>query len=163
MSGHRWLTRLGVLAVAGVLGCGGGGADDAPGAGKQAPAGEGDLTAFEMEHGVGPVKEVVKLGAADPKVAEQGKAVFTAKCTACHKMGEKYVGPALGEVLTVRTPAYVMNMILNPQEMVERHPVAKQLLAEHMTFMANQAVTVEDARAIVEYLRTQAQGTVKTQ
>jgi len=41
--------------------------------------------------------------------------------------------------------------------------VGKQLLAEHMTFMANQGITVEEARAIVEYLRTQATGTVKTQ
>jgi hypothetical protein len=49
-----------------------------------------------------------------------------------------------------------MNMILNPMEMVERHPVAKQLLAEHMTFMANQNLTVDDARAVLEYLRTQA-------
>jgi hypothetical protein len=47
--------------------------------------------------------------------------------------------------------------------MVERHPVGKQLLAETMTFMANQGLTLEEARAIVEYLRTQAQGTVRTQ
>ena len=47
-------------------------------------------------------------------------------------------------------------MILNPQEMVERHPVAKQLLAERMTFMANQNLTIEEARAVLEYLRTQS-------
>jgi cytochrome c len=54
-----------------------------------------------------------------------------------------------------------MNMILNPQEMVERHPVAKQLLAERMTFMANQNLSVEDARAVLEYLRTQAKSAPK--
>jgi cytochrome c1 len=48
-----------------------------------------------------------------------------------------------------------MNMILNPQEMVERHPVAKQLLAEHMTYMPNQGLTEEQARQVLEYLRTQ--------
>ena len=61
-------------------------------------------------------------------------------------MGEKYVGPALREVTARRTPAYIMNMILNPQEMVERHPVAKQLLAEHMTFMPNQGLRLDEAR-----------------
>jgi cytochrome c1 len=79
----------------------------------------------------------------------------------CHKMDTLYVGPALGEVTARRTPAYIMNMILNPQEMVERHPIAKQLLAERMTFMANQNLTVDEARAVVEYLRTQAKGAAK--
>ena len=79
----------------------------------------------------------------------------------CHKMGEKYVGPALGEVSKRRTPAYIMNMILNPQEMVERHPVAKQMLAERMSFMANQGLTRDEARAVLEYLRTQSKNAPK--
>jgi len=76
----------------------------------------------------------------------------------CHKMDTTYVGPSLGEVTTRRTPAYIMNMILNPQEMVEKHPVAKKLLAERMTFMANQGLTLAEARAVLEYLRTQSKG-----
>jgi mono/diheme cytochrome c family protein len=156
----RWLA---VLALALVVGCSSkpdqGGE---PAAGGPAPAASG-LSAFEEEHGIGPVKEAVVLGPLDEELAEKGEEVFEGKCTACHKMGEKYVGPALGEVTTRRSPTFIMNMILNPMEMVERHPVGKQLLAEHMTFMANQGVTVEEARAIVEYLRTQATGTVRTQ
>ncbi|MDX2060813.1 MAG: cytochrome c [Gemmatimonadales bacterium] len=151
-----------MAASALMVGCGGGkdaGQTPAPPA---AGAG-GELSAFEVEHGIGPIKEAVVLGALDQALVGQGKTVFEGKCTACHKMAEKYVGPALGEVTTRRSPTFIMNMILNPQEMVERHPVGKQLLAEHMTFMANQGITVEEARAIVEYLRTQATGTVKTQ
>lgn len=154
------------LVAAAVVASGCGGAKDAGStpAPPAAAAGEGsDLSAFELEHGIGPVKEVVTLGPLDEKLAAHGSEIFTTKCTACHKMAEKYVGPAIGEVLTRRSPTFVMNMMLNPNEMVERHPVAKQLLAEHMTMMANQGLTVEDARAVVEYLRTQAKGTVKTQ
>jgi cytochrome c len=143
-----------------VLGCAGE-KSPPPAASGGAPA-TGDLTPFELEHGIGPVKEAVALGALDRTLADSGGKIFGAKCTACHKLGEKYIGPALREVLTRRSPTYVMNMILNPQEMVERHPVAKQLLAEHMTFMANQGLTVPEARAVVEYFRTQATGTVKT-
>ncbi len=121
------------------------------------------LSAFELENGIGPVTDRVVLGALDAGLAAKGKEAFEAKCTACHKLGEKYIGPALAEVTTRRTPAYIMNMILNPMEMVQRHPVAKKLLAEHMTFMANQGLTVDEARSVVEYLRTQAQGTVITQ
>ena len=124
-------------------------------------AAEGGLTAFELEHGIGPVKEAMTLGPVDGAMAERGKGVFESKCSMCHKMDTTYVGPALGEVTTQRTPAYIMNMILNPQEMVERHPIAKKLLAERMTFMANQNLTFEESRAVLEYLRTQAKGIPK--
>ena len=124
--------------------------------GAETPA-AGGLTPFQQENGIGPVTQPVELAATpDHEMAEEGDEVFQQKCGACHKMGEKYVGPALGDVTRRRTPAYIMNMILNPQEMVERHPVAKQLLAEHMTFMPNQGLTKDEARQVVEYLRTQA-------
>lgn len=152
-----------VMVMVALAACGGkdsgGSAGSTPAAGQPAS----DLSPFQLEHGIGPITEVVVLGALDQALADSGKQVFEAKCTACHKMAEKYVGPALGEVLTRRSPTFTMNMILNPNEMVERHPVAKQLLAEAMTLMANQGLTPEDARAVVEYLRTQATGTVKTQ
>lgn len=122
---------------------------------------ESDLTPFELENGIGPVKDKVDVGPIDPALASQGKALFETKCSMCHKMDTTYVGPSLGEVTARRTPAYIMNMILNPQEMVERHPVAKKLLAERMTFMANQNLTVVEARAVLEYLRTQATGAAK--
>jgi len=137
-----------------VLGCGGDKSAPPPAAAASG-AETGGLTPFEMEKGIGPVKEVVVVGPLNHEMAEAGEKIFQGKCSACHKMGEKYVGPALGQVTTRRTPAYIMNMILNPQEMVERHPIAKQLLAEHMTFMANQGLTQDEARQVVEYLREQ--------
>ncbi|MGE0439257.1 MAG: c-type cytochrome [Gemmatimonadales bacterium] len=148
-----------LLATA-LLAFGCGGEKPASGTPPAPPAPGSDLTSFQLEHGIGPVTSVVELGPLDQVLADQGKAAFEVKCTACHKMGEKYVGPALGEVTTRRSPTFIMNMIMNPNEMVERHPVGKQLLAEHMTMMANQGIAVEEARAIVEYLRTQATGTV---
>lgn len=152
-----------MLAVVAIAACGG--KETAGSAPPAADAGQGadGLTPFQLEHGIGPITEVLTLGALDQGLADSGQKVFGAKCTACHKVGEKYIGPELGGVLTRRTPTFVMNMILNPNEMVERHPVAKQLLAEAMTLMANQGLTTEDARAVVEYLRTQATGAVKTQ
>lgn len=122
---------------------------------------EEQLTPFQLENGIGPVKEKVEVGPLDAALAAKGKALFDAKCSMCHKMDTTYVGPSLGEVTTRRTPTYIMNMILNPQEMVERHPIAKKLLAERMTLMANQQLTVEEARAVVEYLRTQSKQAAK--
>jgi mono/diheme cytochrome c family protein len=151
MRGKLWMLVVGLG-----LGCGGDKGAPAP-APPPSDAGAGGLTAFQVEHGIGPITEPVTLAATpDHAMAEAGEDVFEQKCSACHKMGEKYVGPALGEVTKRRSPAFIMNMILNPQEMVERHPVAKQLLAEHMTFMPNQGLTQDQARQVLEYLRSKA-------
>lgn len=160
---RRRIRRLAITLTVLLAACGGKGesAEEAEEAAEEAPEYTEELSAFELEHGIGPVKEPVTLGPVDPALAATGQGIFEQKCSACHKMETKYVGPALGEVTTRRSPAFVMNMILNPMEMVERHPVGKQLLAEHMTFMANQNLTQDDARAVLEYLRTQAQGQPK--
>ena len=48
-----------------------------------------------------------------------------------------------------------MNMILNPEEMIANDPIAKQLLVEaNGAPMANQHLTEEQARAILEYFHT---------
>lgn len=145
-----------LMTLLGVVACGGGdAAPPAAGGAPAAPAG-GGLSAFQLEHGIGPVTEVVALPAAvDHELAEEGQEIFEMKCAACHHMGERFVGPALGDVVERRSPAFIMNMILNPQEMVEQHPVGKELLAQYMSFMPNQGVTRDEARAILEYLRTQ--------
>lgn len=137
------------------LACGGEKAAPPPPPAAGGGTGDGELTPFQVEHGIGPVTEVVTLGEIDGPLVAKGKETFEVKCTACHKVGERYVGPALNDVLSRRSPTYVMNMILNPNEMVERHPAAKQVLAEYMTLMANQGLTVEEARAVLEYLRTE--------
>ncbi len=61
--------------------------------GESPQANEQGLTEFELEHGIGPVKEAVELGELDPELAAQGKEVYEAKCTACHKPTERYIGP----------------------------------------------------------------------
>ena len=112
-----------------------------------------DLTAFQLEHGIGPVTEVMTLASIDEALADSGAALFNTKCAACHKLDERYVGPALREVTLRRSPAYIVNMIINPDEMIKSHPEARLLLAEYMTMMPNQNITMADARALLEYLR----------
>lgn len=116
-----------------------------------------ELTEFEIEHGIGPVDEEITIDEIDPELAKEGMRVFDMKCGACHKMDERYVGPPLGGIMNARSPAYVMNMILNPEEMLEKHPVAKSLDAEYPTRMTNQQLTREKARAVVEYLAQESQ------
>lgn len=140
------------LAVLFLSACGGGEPEQESGNSEQ--TNEQGLTEFELEHGIGPVKEVVELGEFDPELAAQGKEVYEAKCTACHKPNERYIGPASDEILDRRSPAYIMNMIMNPDEMTKKHPEGIKMMQEFMAPMPYQNVTVEQARAIVEYFRT---------
>lgn len=108
----------------------------------------------KTDKGVGPITSIT-LGEIDPALAEQGKVLFTAKCSACHKIDKRFVGPALKGAIDRRTPEWIMNMILNPDKMVVENEEAKKLLAEYLSPMANQSLKEEEARAILEYLRTE--------
>jgi len=104
--------------------------------------------------GVGPVTTVEIGEGVDEALAAQGKSLFEGKCSACHQTSDqKVVGPGLAGVTERRKPEWVMNMIINPEEMTKKDPTAKKLLAEHLTQMTNQNVNEQDARAILEFLR----------
>lgn len=139
-----------VLTAALLIGCGESSDGEKSNSGSQEEKQE--LTDFEMRNGIGPVTEEVTIGEIDPELAKEGMRVFDMKCGACHKMDSRYVGPPLGGIMNARTPAYVMNLILNTDEMLKKHPVAKSVGSEYPTRMTNQQLTREKARAVVEYL-----------
>ena len=126
----------------------------------QEKAAKASLAAFQPRlttAGYGPITTEVTLGAPDKALEEQGEKLFEGKCSACHKMDEKYVGPPLGGVVQQKGPTFVMNMILNPDGMYTKHPEVKKLLGEYMTQMPNLSLSEPEARAIVEYLRHEGQ------
>ena len=105
--------------------------------------------------GVGPIDTVAMSEAIDTAMVNIGKELYTQKCLACHKVGSTFIGPPPNGILERRTPEWVMNMILNPEEMVEKDSLAQALFREFKgQMMTNQQVTVEGARAILEYFRT---------
>lgn len=156
------LTAL--LVAAAVAACGGSepsteAPSTPPASSSPVPATE-PLSDVELEQGIGPIRDLT-LGPIDPALAEEGEATFTLKCSACHKLEERYVAPPLGDVLSRRRPEFVMNMMLNANEMVQRHPEVRKLLAEYFTPMTVQITDEAEARAVLEYLRS-AQTVVDT-
>jgi mono/diheme cytochrome c family protein len=112
------------------------------------------LTDFEMEHGVGPIKEPIKLNdAIDIALAKKGEKVFEVKCYQCHRVDSKLVGPPLNDVTLRRKPEFILNMMMNPEGMLQKHPEVKKLLGQYLTPMANQNLTRDEALAILEFLR----------
>ena len=105
--------------------------------------------------GVGPVSSVTLGETIDQTMAAEGAKIYKTKCTACHKIGQKFIGPPPNGVLDRRSPEWIMNMILDPEGMVKNDPDARALFIEfNGSPMANQSLTEEEARKILEYFRT---------
>jgi len=105
--------------------------------------------------GVGPIKSLALPAEIDQAMAARGKDVYDRMCTACHRADKKFIGPAPTGLLKRRSPEWIMNMILDPEGMVKNDPLAKALLIEfNGSPMANQNLTEDEARAVLEYFRT---------
>lgn len=116
---------------------------------------QGTLNSWEIEHGIGPVKADIQVGPVDMALADRGKEIFVQKCATCHYLDMKKTGPALRDVAKRRSPAYVMNQILNPDQMGKLHPDGKQLVAQFAQYMSIQGITQDNARELLEFLRSE--------
>jgi len=145
---------LTVFSITLLQACSGGDSDGEAGQSNGSAQEASGLTEFELKHGIGPVDEVVELGELDEEMAARGEEIFEAKCSAWQKPKGGYKGPGAGEILDRRSATYAMNMIMNPDEMTKKHPEGKKMMQEYMSPMPYQNVTIDEARAIVEYFRT---------
>lgn len=109
---------------------------------------------FTAGPGVGPVQSVSLDEEIDEALVKKGQAIFDSKCVICHTIDTRMIGPALAGITERRSPEWIMNMMINPQEMTAKDPVAKALLEEYKTPMVNQNVSEEDARALLEFFRS---------
>ena len=147
---------LSALAVFLLAGCGGASeeSDEANEAPQSMLADETPADPMENK-GIGPISSVTIGAEIDAEMAEAGKVVYEQMCTACHKPDKNFIGPAPKGIMERRSPEWIMNMILNPEEMIKDDPIAKALLIEfNGAPMANQNLTEEQARQVLEYFRT---------
>ncbi len=105
------------------------------------------------DKGIGPIISVDISGVIDVNMAIKGEEIFKGKCAACHKMDKRKIGPEMAGITAKRTPEWIMNMIMNPDQMVKENAQARELLMEYSAPMANQSLTESETRAILEYFR----------
>ncbi|MFB9054166.1 c-type cytochrome [Formosa undariae] len=104
--------------------------------------------------GVGKTLTVKLSDSIEPSLAAKGQFIFENRCASCHKLtDQRLVGPGWEEITTSRRPEWILNMITNTNEMLEKDSEAKVLLEDCLTRMPNQNVTLEEARAILEFMR----------
>ena len=97
----------------------------------------------------------LSLGDIDKAMVEKGKTTYDVKCQACHSMGEnRVVGPGWKGITTKRKPEWIMNMIMNIDVMLSEDPEAQKLLEECLVRMPNQNLSKDEAREVLEFMRT---------
>ena len=152
-----WIAGLLLLA-----GCGGQKSSDASPASAPSrstpPAGGSKTATLPADLDAGPR---AAASAADHEASERGEKLFQAKgCSACHAFGVKKSGPDLAGVAMRRTAKWMESQILHPDVMVKQDAIARELFAKHAMQMPNQGLTPEQARDVIEYLKSKdAKGT----
>lgn len=89
--------------------------------------------------------------------AADGKAIFDAKCKACHTIGGgALVGPDLAGVTARRSPEWLTRWIVAPDRMLAaQDPVARQLLEQfHGVPMPNLGLDPQQVAALLAFLGT---------
>lgn len=105
--------------------------------------------------GIGPIDELVLPSEIDGEMASRGEEKFNTICVNCHMTDQRMIGPPMKGIFERRHPVWVMNILLDPDAMLREDPMAKALLKEYNNaIMPNQNLTTEEAREILEYLRT---------
>lgn len=142
-----------VLAIALALGaCGS--KKEAEEAAKKAPT-PGELIAGQpIVHGP-EIKEIEMTKPLDQIWVAGGKTIYETKCLPCHKLDDKrIVGPGWAGVTKRREALWIMNMICNTDKMLNEDPEAQKQLELCLVRMPNQNVSVEDARKLLEFMRS---------
>jgi hypothetical protein len=84
-----------------------------------------------------------------------GKSTYELKCQSCHKLtDEKLVGPGWAGVTKRRQPNWILNMVTNVDMMLETDPEAQKLLELCLVRMPNQNISVDEARQVLEFMRS---------
>lgn len=116
-----------------------------------------ELTKDQPEvHGTEVKESDITLGTPlDQAMVSSGKATYELKCQSCHKLtSDKLVGPGWKEVTKRRQPVWIMNMITNVDMMLAKDAEAQKLLELCMVRMPNQNITTDEARKVLEFMRS---------
>ncbi|HUQ96887.1 MAG TPA: cytochrome c [Chitinophagaceae bacterium] len=104
--------------------------------------------------GIGPHQNVALTHPLDEKMIAEGKKIYDVKCASCHKTtDERLVGPGWKGVTDRRTPEWIMNFVVNTEEMVEKDTAAQKMLEVCLVKMPNQGLSETDARNVLEFMR----------
>ena len=114
-----------------------------------------DTESYDPKRGEGKFNaENVKVEGLDAAMAAKGKSISETKCFSCHKTtDERLVGPGWKGVTAKHSPFWIMNVITNPDPMIDKDPELQAQLEICLVRMPNQNLNDQEAREILEFMR----------
>ena len=113
-----------------------------------------DASTYDPNRGIGKHTSVDLGAKLDVAMAAEGGKIESVKCSSCHKLtDEKLVGPGWKGVTNRHKPEWIMNFITNPDPMIDKDPKLQAQLELCLVRMPNQALTDNDARSLLEFMR----------
>jgi len=95
--------------------------------------------------------------------SQDGKAIFTTTCTACHSIGKgTVVGPDLKDVTKTVSEDWIKKWIRGSQAMVDaKDPAAVEIFNKfNMIPMPDQALSDAEVKAVLDYIKSESGGEV---
>jgi hypothetical protein len=111
-----------------------------------------DTSVSNNPYGVGPISKL-ELTTISDSLMQRGQKLFKDECSQCHTMEFKNSGPDISDILAIRKPEWLVNFLLNKEEMLQRDSLA---IGTRLKYEENCGAKIEDknkALEILEYLR----------
>ncbi len=106
-----------------------------------------------------PIIASINTAVAQEVSADRGKELFTSKCTSCHKIGKKMIGPDLTGISEKREESWLISWIRNNQEMIKAGDADAVAIYEEYNKTAMTAfpeLSDDDIRSILVYIDEKA-------
>lgn len=112
-----------------------------------------DITSISTNpNGIGPITQL-KLPIINDSLMQVGQQLFKVKCAECHTMEYKNEGPDISDILAIRKSEWVMNFLVNKEEMLLRDAAAIRTRKKYEFDCGSTIITEKEARELLEYLR----------
>lgn len=119
---------------------------------------------YNAEIGIGKYTSVEFSKSIDSNLVKKGDNLYMQKCASCHHLStEVIVGPGWDGITKRRHSAWLMNLMTNIEEMLEKDPELKKQIAEYKSQMPDFGLTDKEARSILEFMRENDKGAVNRQ
>lgn len=106
----------------------------------------------QNKKGIGPITDL-DLPTISDSLMKLGQELFNKQCSQCHTMEYKNTGPDISDILAIRKPEWVMNFLLNKEEMLQRDSLATITLNKYDEICGADIKSEQEALKILEYLR----------
>jgi len=110
-----------------------------------------EIVIAKNPHGIG--IEKLELKPINDSIMKLGAELFKVKCSQCHTMEYKNTGPDISDLLAYRKKEWLVNFLLNKDEMLQRDSLALITVQKYDTICSANITSKTEALELLEYFR----------